>query len=61
MARRGGWSRKGRKGRFRYYDSRGKQITDAAKLARIEELVIRAIGSEQDVSELSEPLPEVVR
>ena len=40
MARRGGWSRKGRKGRFRYYDSRGKQITDAAKLARIEELVI---------------------
>ena len=40
MARRGGWSRKGRKGRFRYYDSRGKQITDAAKLARIDELVI---------------------
>ena len=40
MARRGGWSRKGRKGRFRYFDSRGKQITDAAKLARIEELVI---------------------
>ncbi len=28
---------------------------------RIEELVIRAIGSKQDVSELSEPLPEVVR
>jgi DNA topoisomerase-1 len=40
MARRGGWSRKGRKGRFRYHDSRGKQITDEAKLARIEELVI---------------------
>jgi DNA topoisomerase I len=40
MARRGGWSRKGRKGRFRYYDSRGKQITDPEKLARIEELVI---------------------
>jgi DNA topoisomerase-1 len=40
MARRGGWSRKGRKGRFRYHDSRGKRITDAAKLARIEELVI---------------------
>ena len=40
MARRGGWRRKGRKGRFRYYDSRGKQITDAAKLARIDELVI---------------------
>jgi DNA topoisomerase I len=40
MARRGGWSRKGRRGRFRYYDSRGKQITDPDKLARIEELVI---------------------
>jgi DNA topoisomerase I len=40
MARRGGWSRKGRKGRFRYFDSRGKQITDPDKLARVEELVI---------------------
>src|SRR5262245_54948160 len=40
MARRGGWSRKGRKGSFRYYDSRRKRITDAAKLARIDELVI---------------------
>jgi DNA topoisomerase-1 len=40
MARRGGWRRKGRKGRFRYYDSRGKEITDPDKLARIEELVI---------------------
>jgi DNA topoisomerase I len=40
MARRGGWRRKGRKERFRYYDSRGKEITDPDKLARIEELVI---------------------
>ena len=40
MARRGGWRRKGRKGHFRYHDSRGKEITDAQKLARIEELVI---------------------
>jgi DNA topoisomerase IB len=40
MARRGGWSRKGRKGRFLYYDSRGKKIRDLDKLARIEELVI---------------------
>jgi DNA topoisomerase-1 len=40
MARRGGWSRKGRKDRFRYYDSRGKQITDPDKIARIEALVI---------------------
>ena len=30
----------GRKGRFRYLDSRGKTITDPEKLARIEELVI---------------------
>jgi DNA topoisomerase-1 len=40
MARRGGWRRKGHKGRFRYFDSRGEQITDETKLARIEELVI---------------------
>jgi DNA topoisomerase-1 len=40
MARRGGWRRKGRKGRFRYLDSRGKEITDPEKIARIEELVI---------------------
>jgi DNA topoisomerase I len=40
MARRGGWTRKGPKSRFRYFDSRGKQITDPDKLARIEELVI---------------------
>jgi DNA topoisomerase I len=40
MTRTGGWRRKGRKGRFRYYDSRGKQITDADKLARIDALVI---------------------
>ncbi len=40
MARRRGWCRKGRKGRFNYYDSRGKRITDPAKVARIEELVI---------------------
>lgn len=35
-----GWSRKGRKGAFRYYDSRGKRITDEGKLARIEALAI---------------------
>src|SRR6185312_14189799 len=40
MSRRGGWTRKGRKGRFRYFDSRGKEITDREKLARIEQLVI---------------------
>jgi len=40
MARRRGWRRKGRKGRFGYQDSLGKRITDPAKLERIEELVI---------------------
>jgi DNA topoisomerase-1 len=35
-----GWSRKGRKGAFRYYDSGGKRITDEGKLARIEALAI---------------------
>jgi len=40
MARTGGWRRQGRKGHFRYLDSRGKRITDPEKIARIEELVI---------------------
>jgi DNA topoisomerase-1 len=40
MARRGGWRRAGRKGRFRYLDSRGKRITDPEKVARIEALAI---------------------
>jgi len=40
MARKGGWRRKGSKGRFRYYDARGNRITDEARLARIERLVI---------------------
>src|SRR5919206_420911 len=35
-----GTTRKGRSGRFRYYDSRGNRITDEAKLARIEGLRI---------------------
>jgi DNA topoisomerase-1 len=40
MPRRGGWRRAGARGRFRYYDVRGNRITDPAKLARIEALVI---------------------
>jgi DNA topoisomerase I len=40
MPRRGGWRRAGSRGRFRYYDARGNCITDPAKLARIEALVI---------------------
>lgn len=35
-----GWSRKGRKGKFRYYDSGGKRITDERKLNRIEALAV---------------------
>jgi DNA topoisomerase-1 len=40
MARRGGWTRAGSKGRFRYLDGRGKPIEDAAKVERIQSLVI---------------------
>jgi DNA topoisomerase-1 len=40
MARTSGWRRAGSPGRFRYLDSRGRPITDEAKLARIEALVI---------------------
>jgi DNA topoisomerase-1 len=40
MPRTEGWRRRGRKGAFWYEDSRGKRITDAAKVARIEALVI---------------------
>ena len=35
-----GWTRKGRKGAFRYYDQAGRQIKDAAKIERIEKLAI---------------------
>jgi DNA topoisomerase-1 len=35
-----GWTRRGRKGRFRYYDASGREIKDAARLERIEQLVI---------------------
>jgi DNA topoisomerase-1 len=40
MARRTGWTRKGRKGAFRYYDQRGAEITDDVRLERIANLVI---------------------
>ena len=39
MPRTGGWRRRGRKGALPLLDARGKRITDAAKLARIEALV----------------------
>jgi len=40
MARKGGITRKGSKGRFRYHDRKGGRITDPEVLARIEALVI---------------------
>ena len=40
MARRGGWTRTGSRGRFCYLDSHGERIVDEAKLARIAELAI---------------------
>ncbi|MCS5504983.1 Na+/H+ antiporter subunit E [Curtobacterium flaccumfaciens] len=41
---------------------RPEQVEDERRVAlRIEAMVIRALGSKQDVSELSEPLPEVTR
>ena len=35
-----GWTRTGRKGAFRYFDSQGRQIREAAKIERIEQLAI---------------------
>src|SRR3954470_10091740 len=35
-----GWTRKGRKGAFRYFDQTGKLITDPVKIERIEKLAI---------------------
>jgi DNA topoisomerase-1 len=40
MAARVGWTRKGSKKRFRYYDARAREITDEQKLERIETLAI---------------------
>lgn len=40
MARKGGWTRAGSRRHFRYLDARGRRITDAAKIARIEALAI---------------------
>jgi DNA topoisomerase-1 len=39
VARKGGWRRRGSKSRgFRYYDGKGREITDAEKLERIDKL-----------------------
>jgi len=44
------WTRKGRKGSFRYYDSSGKQIDDESKLARIEALAIPSAWKDVSIS-----------
>jgi DNA topoisomerase I len=44
------WSRKGRKGAFRYFDSSGKRITDEGKLARIEALAIPPAWKDVSIS-----------
>src|SRR4029079_7157174 len=45
-----GWSRKGRKGAFPYYDSGGKRITVESKLARIEALAIPPAWKDVSIS-----------
>src|SRR5436190_1351702 len=45
-----GWTREGRKGAFRYYDSRGRRIADAAKLDRIERLAIPPAWKDVSIS-----------
>jgi DNA topoisomerase I len=40
VARKGGWRRKGSRGRFRYVDARGKTVTDADAITWIESLAI---------------------
>src|SRR5438067_4917890 len=45
-----GWSRQGRKGAFRYYDSRDTWITDERKLARIEALAIPPAWKDVSIS-----------
>src|SRR3954467_5693177 len=40
MPRKGGWTRVGSSGRFRYLDARGNAITDEEQLERIRSLVI---------------------
>jgi DNA topoisomerase IB len=35
-----GWTRKGRKGSFRYFDQQGREIRDEAKLERVQKLAI---------------------
>jgi DNA topoisomerase-1 len=50
MTRKGGWTRAGSRGRFRYLDSRGRRITDPDKLERIEALAIPPAWKEVRIS-----------
>ena len=45
-----GWTRRGRKGAFHYYDSSGKRITDEGKLVRIEALAIPPAWKDVSIS-----------
>jgi len=44
------WTRKGRKGAFRYFDGAGKRITDPAKVERIEKLAIPPAWRDVEIS-----------
>jgi DNA topoisomerase-1 len=44
------WTRKGRKGAFRYHDGAGRQIKDAAKIERIEKLAIPPAWKNVEIS-----------
>jgi DNA topoisomerase I len=51
VGRTGGWRRRGSKSRgFRYYDAKGREITDAAKLERIDALRIPPAWREVRIS-----------
>ena len=44
------WTRKGRKGAFRYFDQSGRRITDPAKVERIEKLAIPPAWRDVEIS-----------
>jgi DNA topoisomerase I len=44
------WTRKGRKGAFRYFDGGGRRITDAAQIERIEKLAIPPAWRDVEIS-----------
>ena len=50
MTRKGGWTRAGSRGRFRYLDSGGRRIADPEKLERIEALAIPPAWKEVRIS-----------